>query len=83
MKKKIVFMFMLVVMASSGCSKQDVISIIDTVKEHFKETAFYALKETRFELATLGNDAGMYGCMAMLLNFPKMSYYPYFFLLNP
>ena len=55
------------IVIGGGVSKAGTI-LIDTVQEHFKETAFYALKETRFELATLGNDAGMYGCMAMLLN---------------
>ncbi len=55
------------IVIGGGVSKAGAI-LIDTVQDHFKETAFYALKETRFELATLGNDAGMYGCMAMLLN---------------
>ena len=55
------------IVIGGGVSKAGAI-LIDTVQEHFKEDAFYALKETRFELATLGNDAGMYGCMAMLLN---------------
>ena len=55
------------IVIGGGVSKAGSI-LIDTVQDHFKENAFYALKETRFELATLGNDAGMYGCMAMLLN---------------
>lgn len=55
------------IVIGGGVSKAGKI-LIDTVYEHFKENAFYAFKETRFELATLGNDAGMYGCMAMLLN---------------
>lgn len=50
-----------------GVSKAGAI-LIDTIQEHYKETAFYASKETRFELATLGNDAGIYGCVAMLLS---------------
>ena len=49
-----------------GVSKAGMI-LIDTIQEHYKETAFYASKETRFELATLGNDAGIYGCVAMIL----------------
>ncbi len=49
-----------------GVSKAGAI-LIDTIQDHYKETAFYASKETRFELATLGNDAGIYGCMAMIL----------------
>ncbi|MBQ3557911.1 MAG: ROK family glucokinase [Agathobacter sp.] len=56
-----------VIVIGGGVSKAGAI-LIDTVAEHFKENAFYALKETRFELATLGNDAGIYGCMAMLLD---------------
>lgn len=55
------------IVIGGGVSKAGKI-LIDTVQNHFKESAFYALKDTRFELATLGNDAGMYGCMAMLLN---------------
>ena len=55
------------IVIGGGVSKAGKI-LIDTVQEHFKENAFYAFKNTRFELATLGNDAGMYGCMAMLLN---------------
>jgi glucokinase len=36
--------------------------ITETVQKHFKNYAFYALKEeTQFKLATLGNDAGIYG----------------------
>lgn len=55
------------IVVGGGVSKAGAI-LIDTVQNHFKENAFYALKETRFALATLGNDAGMYGCMAMLLD---------------
>ena len=56
-----------VIVIGGGVSKAGAI-LIDTVAEHFRESAFYALKDTRFELATLGNDAGIYGCMAMLLD---------------
>ncbi len=56
-----------VIVIGGGVSKAGGI-LIDTVAEHFRENAFYALKDTRFELATLGNDAGIYGCMAMLLD---------------
>lgn len=55
-----------IIVIGGGVSKAGRI-LIETIQEHFKETAFHALKETRFELATLGNDAGIYGCMAMLL----------------
>lgn len=56
-----------IIVIGGGVSKAGAI-LIDTVQEHFRENAFHALKDTRFALATLGNDAGMYGCMAMLLN---------------
>ena len=56
-----------VIVIGGGVSKAGAI-LIDTIEEHFKENCFFALKETRFELATLGNDAGIYGCMAMLLD---------------
>lgn len=55
------------IVIGGGVSKAGKI-LTDTVQEHFKENAFYAFKDTRFALATLGNDAGIYGCMAMLLN---------------
>ena len=54
------------IVIGGGVSKAGTI-LIDTIQEHFKETSFHALKETRFELATLGNDAGIYGCAAMIL----------------
>lgn len=55
-----------VVVIGGGVSKAGSI-LIDTIREHFQETSFHACRDTRFELATLGNDAGIYGCMAMLL----------------
>ena len=48
-----------VIVIGGGVSKAGAI-LVDTVAEHFRENAFYALKDTRFELATLGNDAGIY-----------------------
>ena len=56
-----------VIVIGGGVSKAGAI-LIDTIAEHFKENCFYALKETRFELATLGNDAGIYGSMRMILD---------------
>ena len=47
------------IVIGGGVSKAGKI-LVDTVQEHFKENAFYAFKDTRFELATLGNDAGIY-----------------------
>lgn len=54
------------IVIGGGVSKAGAI-LIDTIKEHFLENAFHACKETRFEVATLGNDAGIYGCMCMIL----------------
>ena len=56
-----------VIVVGGGVSKAGAI-LINTIEDHFKEVCFFAVKDTRFELATLGNDAGIYGCMAMLLN---------------
>lgn len=55
-----------VIVIGGGVSKAGAI-LIDAIQEHFKETSFHAARDTRFELATLGNDAGIYGCMAMIL----------------
>ncbi len=41
--------------------------LIETVERHFAGVCFGACRGTRFSLAQLGNDAGMYGCMHMLL----------------
>ncbi len=54
------------IVIGGGVSKAGSI-LIDTVQEHFKENAFHEFKETTFGIATLGNDAGIYGCVAMLL----------------
>ena len=35
--------------------------ILDVTEKYFKQYAFHACRSTRFELAVLGNDAGMYG----------------------
>ena len=35
--------------------------LIDAVEKAFQKYAFHACRSTAFELATLGNDAGMYG----------------------
>ena len=42
--------------------------LIDTVAKHFKEHAFASCKDTKFALASLGNDAGLYGCVQMILD---------------
>ena len=49
-----------------GVSKAGEI-LINTVQEHFKQYAFHACENTEFALASLGNDAGMYGAVKMVL----------------
>lgn len=49
-----------------GVSKAGSI-ITDRVKKYFDEKTFHACRDAYFELATLGNDAGMYGCVEMIL----------------
>lgn len=55
-----------VIVIGGGVSKAGQI-LIDTIQKHYVETSFHACRDTRFELASLGNDAGMYGCMRMVL----------------
>ena len=43
-----------------GVSKAGTI-ITDTTRKYFRQYAFHACRDTEFELAKLGNDAGMYG----------------------
>ncbi len=50
-----------------GVSKAGEI-ITETTSKYFQENAFHACKKTKFALATLGNDAGMYGGACAILN---------------
>lgn len=36
--------------------------LLERVRKYFKELAFYSIRETEIELATLFNEAGIYGC---------------------
>lgn len=56
-----------VIVIGGGVSKAGEI-LTDTIQKHYIETSFHACKETKFALAGLGNDAGMYGCVQMLLD---------------
>ena len=49
-----------------GVSKAGSI-ITDRVRKYFEKSAFHACLNADFALATLGNDAGMYGCVQMIL----------------
>lgn len=42
--------------------------VIDYVKPYFKKNAFHACRDTKFALAKLGNDAGIYGAAALVLS---------------
>ena len=55
-----------VIVIGGGVSKAGQI-LIDTIQKHYVETSFHACRDTRFELASLGNDAGMYGCMKLVV----------------
>ena len=41
--------------------------LIDLIRDHYKKYALHASVNTEFVLATLGNDAGMYGAVKMVL----------------
>lgn len=56
-----------IIVIGGGVSKAGQI-LIDTIQKHYVETSFHACRNTRFELASLGNDAGMYGCMKLILS---------------
>lgn len=49
-----------------GVSKAGSI-ITDHVKKYYDQRCFHACLNSEFALATLGNDAGMYGCVQMIL----------------
>ena len=50
-----------------GVSKAGAI-LTDSVQKYFVHYAFHACRSTSFALAQLGNDAGIYGCMRMILD---------------
>ena len=49
-----------------GVSKAGTI-ITDVVAKYYVPNAFHACREAQFKLAELGNDAGIYGCVRMIL----------------
>lgn len=55
-----------IIVIGGGVSKAGAI-LIDVTKKHFMEKTFHACKDTEFALAQLGNHAGMYGCVKLLL----------------
>lgn len=56
-----------IIVIGGGVSKAGAI-LIDNIQKHYRETAFHACRDAKFALAGLGNDAGMYGCVQMLLD---------------
>lgn len=56
-----------IIVIGGGVSKAGGI-LIETIQKHYIENAFHACRDTKFALAGLGNDAGMYGCVEMLLD---------------
>ncbi len=50
-----------------GVSKAGMI-LINVIRKHFIEKAFHACEGTKFEIAKLGNDAGIYGGVRLLLD---------------
>ncbi|MBQ2801915.1 MAG: ROK family glucokinase [Lachnospiraceae bacterium] len=42
--------------------------LLDYIKKYYVPTAFHGCRETRFELAKLGNDAGIYGTARLILD---------------
>ena len=49
-----------------GVSKAGPI-LTETISRYYKKYAFHASRDTEFRLATLGNDAGMYGAVHLIL----------------
>ena len=45
--------------------------LLNTVRKHFRSGVFHASEDARFALAKLGNDAGMYGAVKMVLEAGK------------
>ena len=56
-----------VVMLGGGVSKAGQ-PLLEGAKAYFERYCFHACRDTRFALATLGNDAGVYGAFQLLLD---------------
>lgn len=55
-----------VIVIGGGVSKAGEF-LLEPLKRYYSQYAFHACKDVKFALATLGNDAGMYGCVKLLL----------------
>lgn len=56
-----------IIVIGGGVSKAGTI-LTDCIQKHYQETSFFACRDAKFALAQLGNDAGMYGCVQLLLS---------------
>ena len=56
-----------VIVLGGGVSKAGQ-PLIDGVRKYYQKLVFHAAKDTRIELATLGNDAGAYGAVKLALD---------------
>ena len=56
-----------VIVIGGGVSKAGQV-LIDWVEKYFRQYAFTACKDTKIKLATLGNDAGIYGAAKLILS---------------
>ena len=56
-----------VIVIGGGVSRAGQI-LLDAVLKHYTPAAFHASRHSDFKLAVLGNDAGMYGAVRMILN---------------
>ena len=56
-----------VIVIGGGVSKAGQV-LIDCVEKYFRQSAFTACKDTKIKLATLGNDAGIYGAAKLILS---------------
>ena len=56
-----------VIVIGGGVSKAGKF-LLDKIEEKYMERAFKACRNAKFALATLGNDAGMYGAAALILD---------------
>lgn len=56
-----------IIVIGGGVSKAGMM-LIEGIQKHFAATAFFACRDTGFALASLGNDAGMYGCVQLVLD---------------
>ena len=56
-----------IIVLGGGVSKAGQ-ALLDCVEKKFQKYAFSSCKETGFALATLGNDAGVYGAAKLVLS---------------